>query len=53
VDRERVTWNWSLAAAYAACVDGDVSELTSLVLDKGGVCDAIQIYVGLSLIHDF
>lgn len=30
-----------------------VSELTNLVLDKGIICDIIQIYIGLSLIPDF
>lgn len=41
----------TVTAAYTAYVGGDFSELTNLVL--GNACDVIQIYVGLSLIHDF
>lgn len=46
-------WDCALAviAAYTAYADGDVSELTTLVLDNA--CDIIHICIGLSQIHDF
>lgn len=46
-------WDCALivVAAYTAYADGDVSELTTLVLDNA--CDIIWICIGLSLIHDF
>lgn len=41
----------TVIAAYTAYADGDVSELTTLVLDNA--CDIIRICIELSLIHDF
>lgn len=43
----------AVAAAYTACVDGEVSEFAILVLDKGNTGDTIQIYTALSLMPDF
>lgn len=40
-------------AAHTADVSRDVSELTDALLDKGIICNIIQICVGLSLTCDF